>query len=87
MAMPYLGALFGASIAGQLKSRSEVAAQLALVLLFCGLFTLPQVSMLMSLEEPVWIAVVLTGFTVWAAGWVLKAGATKSLDRVFLPRK
>lgn len=86
-AMPYLGALFGASIAGQLKSRSEVAGQLALVLLFGGLFTVPQVGMLLTFGEPVWIAVVLTGLVVWATGWVLKAGATKSLNRVFLPQK
>ena len=78
---------FGASIAGQLKSRSEVAGQLALVLLFGGLFTVPQVGMLLTFGEPVWIAVVLTGLVVWATGWVLKAGATKSLNRVFLPQK
>ncbi len=87
LAMPYLGALFGASIAGQLKTRSEVAGQLALILLFCGLFSIPQLSVLISLGEPVWFAVFLTGLIVWATSWVLKAGATKSLNRVFLPQK
>ena len=87
MAMPYLGALFGASIAGQLKTRSELAGQLALVLLLCGFFSVPQVGMLVSLEEPVWLAAVLSLVMAWAAGWVLKAGATKSLNRVFLPQK
>ena len=87
LTLPYLGALFGASIAGQLKTRREVAGQLTSVFLFCGIFTIPQVSMLLILEETIWYQTVFFLGLAWAGSRLMKAGATKSLNRVFLPQK
>lgn len=86
LALPHLGALFGASIAGQLKPRSEVAGQLSYTVLFVGLFAFPQMMAIASIDQPVWLCSLLTMGLFWVACWVLRAGATKSLNRVFLPR-
>jgi hypothetical protein len=87
IAMPYVGALFGASIAGQLKTRTEISGQLTLILFLCGVFTIPQASMLLVLDEPLWMHLLLTLGLAKMMCWLLKSGATKSLNRVFLPQK
>jgi hypothetical protein len=86
LAAPYLGGLFGASIAGQCKPRHEVSGQITATVMLCGLLSAPQMAILLS-EESSWISIVPTLIFLRLASWVLKAGANKSLNRVFLPQK
>ena len=86
LALPLLGALFGASIAGQLKSRTEVAGQLSYTVVLVGFLSFPQI-VAVGASGNVWVQAVLSAVSVYIACWLLRTGATKSLNRVFLPQK
>ena len=87
MAAPYIGGLFGASIAGQCKPRQEVAGQLNGSIVLGSFLTVPQVALVMSVNDIVWGHLFFTLMLFGIAAWVLRAGAEKSLNRVFLPQK
>lgn len=85
-AMPYLGALVGASIAGQGKRRDEISGQLLLsvgAITICGA---PQ-AVVAAHSMPLLLAVVSSALAFAFMCWLLSAGAEKSLNRVFLPQK
>ncbi len=85
-ALPYLCALVGASIAGQAKPRDEISGQLLLSVGALVMFGAPQMAVSASVSN---LALALGPNLVLLAlvCWVLKAGAMKSLNRVFLPQK
>jgi len=85
VALPLLGALFGASIAAQCKPRQEVNGQVNLTLLLCFLFTAPQISVILALDN-CWVPLFLSAPFLWLLCWLFRAGAEKSLNRVFLPQ-
>lgn len=84
----YLGGLFGASIAGQLKPRQEVAGQISTILAVGAVTTFIEVSVFFNSSRGALLAqAVGTALVFVFFGWVLKAGAHRSLNRVFLPQK
>ncbi len=86
MAAPYMGGLVGASIAGQCRPRNEVSGQIATAIVLCSLLGAPQMEVLLHADNS-WFAIFSTLVVLGFASWVLNAGATKSLNRVFLPQK
>lgn len=87
LSAPFLGALFGASIAGQCRPRNEVSGQISTTVILCGVLGIPQIFLTLHSQETTWFPVLFTLFLIYGACWVLKAGARKSLNRVFLPQK
>lgn len=83
---PYLGGLFGASIAGQCRPRQEISGQLTATAVIGGLCCIPQMMIILS-EDFSWSSFVMTLVVARLAIWLLGAGAKKSLNRVFLPQK
>lgn len=86
LAGPFLGALLGASMAGQCKPRQEVAKQLHTALGIMIVCVAPQMMILLA-EDNNWGYIVMNLGIFWVMRWLLTAGARKSLNRVFLPQK
>ena len=87
MSAPLLGALFGASIAGQCRPRNEVSGQISTTVILFSVLGLPQIFITLASYNNHWFSVLFTLLLVYGACWALKAGARKSLNRVFLPQK
>ena len=87
MSAPFLGALFGASIAGQCRPRNEVSGQISTTVILFSILGLPQVFITLHSYESAWFPILFTLIAIYGACWVLRAGARKSLNRVFLPQK
>lgn len=85
-ALPIAGAYVGASIAGQSKTRSQIAGQL---ILSFGAFVITAVPQAMVSTTVFSLPFALGGFGMVTFGlcWLMSAGAKKSLNRVFLPQK
>lgn len=85
-ALPYLSALVGASIAGQARPRDEISGQLLLSVGALVMFGGPQMAVSASIGN-VALALAPNLLALAFVCWLLKAGAMKSLNRVFLPQK
>lgn len=86
LVLPIAGAYVGASIAGQSKTRSQIAGQL---IISFGAFVITAVPQAMVSTTVFSLPFALSGLGVVTIGmcWLMGAGAKKSLNRVFLPQK
>lgn len=84
---PYLGALLGASIAGQCRPRQDISSQILSAMVVGSLFWFPQWCVLIASPRLGWESIAADMLLIVFLYWALTAGAKKSLNRVFLPQK